>query len=98
MTYRFGYYGLRAVLVLYLTQGLGYSEPTSIAIFRCAPNKRPVDAVAVVDIVGLVVTHTSHSYASAAAYLMSLAGGYVSDTYLGKYKVSHWHSSGSNPS
>lgn len=51
-----------------------------------------------IDIVDLVVIHTSHSYASAAAYLMSLAGGYVSDTYLGKYKVSHWHSSNGNPS
>lgn len=33
---RFGYYGLRAVLVLYLNEGLGFSEAASVSLFRYA--------------------------------------------------------------
>lgn len=57
---RFSYYGLRAILVLYLTEGLNWQEDFAISIY---------------------------SYWVALAYFMPLLGGYVSDSYLGKYRT-----------
>lgn len=55
---RFSYYGLRAILTIYCTDELGWSESEAVSFFF---------------------------YTSALAYFMPLLGGYVSDTWLGKY-------------
>lgn len=51
---------LRSLLVLFLTDSLGYSDPQAVAIY---------------------------SYFGSLAYVTPLIGGYLSDSYLGKYKV-----------
>ena len=55
---RYSFYGLRAILVLYLTTKLDYTRDQATA---------------------------ASLYSSSLAYFMPLLGGYISDSYLGKY-------------
>eukprot|EP00007_Cunea_sp_BSH-02190019_P000625 CAMPEP_0174241798 /NCGR_PEP_ID=MMETSP0417-20130205/24875_1 /TAXON_ID=242541 /ORGANISM="Mayorella sp, Strain BSH-02190019" /LENGTH=619 /DNA_ID=CAMNT_0015321095 /DNA_START=24 /DNA_END=1883 /DNA_ORIENTATION=+ len=57
---RFSFYGLKAILVLYLADFLGFSEDTA--------------------------TFALHSFIF-FAYAMSVVGGYISDSFLGKYRT-----------
>eukprot|EP00948_MAST-09A_sp_MAST-9A-sp1_P003075 g3075.t1 len=57
---RFSWYGLRAILVSFMTDVLKWNQGDAVL---------------------------GYSLAAALAYFMPLIGGYVSDTYLGKYKT-----------
>lgn len=54
------YYGMRAILLLYMIRVLGFSDGDASRVM---------------------------SYFIAACYLLPLAGGYVADNYLGKYRT-----------
>lgn len=57
---RYSYYGLRAILVLFATNQLGFSDADAVSL---------------------------SSYSSSVAYFMPLIGGFVADSYLGKYNT-----------
>eukprot|EP01112_Ceratiomyxa_fruticulosa_P009862 TRINITY_DN2590_c0_g1_i1.p1 TRINITY_DN2590_c0_g1~~TRINITY_DN2590_c0_g1_i1.p1 ORF type:complete len:543 (-),score=67.07 TRINITY_DN2590_c0_g1_i1:51-1679(-) len=57
---RFSFYGLRAILALYLTRFMGFTEDKSTVVV--------------------------HAF-TMAAYATPLLGGWISDTYLGKYRT-----------
>jgi len=54
------YYGMRAILLLYMVERLGFSDGKASGVI---------------------------SYFIAACYLLPLAGGFVADNYLGKYRT-----------
>ena len=57
---RCSYYGMRAILLLYMVNRLGFSDARGSVVMSCF---------------------------MAACYLLPLAGGYVADNYLGKYRT-----------
>jgi dipeptide/tripeptide permease len=57
---RFSFYGLRAILVSFITGPLGWSEENAVL---------------------------AYSLSSALAFGMPLVGGYVADSFLGKYRT-----------